>query len=154
MHQHAFHYGVGIGAVLGGLLVVWLIVRGRRASAPLPVASSDIAAPVVTGTARLEIVTSHATLAYFYKALQPNVRLDDELHAAPWGTSYFDVAPGTHTVSISYPWLVQECGRATVTVTLAPGETRRVRYHARMIRFVPGKISVDDPLPEARTVRR
>lgn len=153
MHQHAFGYGLGIGAVLGGILVVWLIVRARRGSAELPIASSDAAAPVGDGTARLEIVTSHPAFAYFYKTIQPNVRLDDELHGAPWGTSFLDVAPGVHTVAISYPWLVREAGRATVTVTLQPGETKRVRYHARMIRFIPGKISVEDSLPEARVVQ-
>ena len=151
--QHPFQYGATIGAVIGAMLVVWIIVRGRRASATLPIASSDQSAPIAGGVARIEIVTSHSPLAFFYKTLQPNVRLDDELHGAPWGTSHFDVAPGTHTVAISYPWLVQEAGRATVTITLQPGETKRVRYHARMIRFVPGKISVEESLPEARTVR-
>ena len=141
--NHPVQLGATIGAVLGGILVLWIIMRARRASADLPVASSDPGAPVREGSARSEIVTSHPSFAFFYKSLQPNVRLDDELHGAPWGTSHFDVAPGTHTVAVSYPWLVQEAGRATVTIELRPGETKRVRYHARTIRFWPGKISVD-----------
>jgi hypothetical protein len=48
---------------------------------------------------------------------------------------------------------LSEAGRATVTLSLQPGETKRVRYHARMIRFVPGKISVEGSLPEARALR-
>ncbi len=153
MDQHSYQYGLGIGAVIGGILLVWILARARRASADLPIASNDAGTPVREGVARIEIVTSHPAFAYFYKAVQPNVRLDDELHGAPWGTSHFDVAPGTHTVAISYPWLVQEAGRATVTITLQPGETKRVCYRARMIRFVPGKISVEDTLPQARALR-
>jgi hypothetical protein len=153
MDRHPLQFGATVGAVIGLMLIVWIIVRGRRASATLPIASSDGAAPIRDGVARIEIVTSHPAFAFFYKTLQPNVRLDDELHGAPWGTSHFDVAPGTHTVAVSYPWLLREAGRATVTLTLQPGETKRVRYHARMIRFVPGKISVEGSLPEARALR-
>ena len=64
-----------------------------------------------------------------------------------------DVAPGAHTVAISYPWLVRECGRATVTITLQPGETKRVSYRARMTRFVPGAIAVDEAVPTAPALR-
>jgi len=142
--QEGLRYGLRIGAILGAIAVVWLIVRARRTSATLPAAPRGRGAPLRDGGARIEIVTSHPSFAFFYKAVQPNVRLDGELHGAPWGTSHFDVAPGSHTVAISYPWLVKEAGRAAVTVTLQHGETKRVSYRSRMIRFVPGKISVDD----------
>jgi hypothetical protein len=105
-------------------------------------------------TATIEVTIGHSPLAFLYRLFRPNVRLDGELHRRPWGTHAFTVAPGLHTVEVSYPWLFSpECGRNGVAVRVHPGEVKRVVYRAGVLRFVPGRIRVEDALPEARVVR-
>ena len=145
--------GAWIGALLGVVIVIVLIVRARRRATTLPAPSIDPATPVPDGRARVEVVTTHSPLAFLYATMRPNVRLDGELHSVAWGTSCFDVAPGRHTVAISYPWLVQECGKAGTELEVGPGEIRRVTYHARNVRFVRGRLTVEDVVPAARVVK-
>jgi len=104
--------------------------------------------------ATIEVTIGHSPLAFLYRLFRPNVRLDGELHRGRWGAQDFTVAPGRHTVEVSYPWLfTPECGRNGVVVDVLPGEVKRVIYRAGIIRFVPGRIRVEDALPEARVVR-
>jgi hypothetical protein len=55
---------------------------------------------------------------------------------------------------VSYPWLPasRRTNAATVTVEVSAGRTVRVRYTARLLQFLPGKLRVDERLPEARVV--
>ena len=102
----------------------------------------------------MEIATSHSPLAFIYALTKTTIEIDDELRRRPWGTHRFEVAPGEHTIAISYPWLfARRCGRSSVTVTVRAGETTHVAYRVGLIRFLPGKITIDDPIPSARVVR-
>jgi hypothetical protein len=85
----------------------------------------------------------HSLLAFIYEFFTPTIQIDGERHRCRWGSHLFDVAPGTHTVSVSYPWLFSpECGKATTQVEVAPGETKTVTYRAGLIRYLPGKMTV------------
>jgi hypothetical protein len=103
--------------------------------------------PIVTSKplslARLEFEVSHAALAFFYEAFTPTVTINDRKESMPWGLHFFDLAPGNYTVSASYPWLfMKECGKGTVQLRLDGGDVVKVIYEARMIRYVPGKMTV------------
>jgi hypothetical protein len=101
--------------------------------------------------ANLVVVTSYPSLEFLYSVVTPNIVIDERLSQRPWGTHEFQLAAGEHMIAISYPWLLwRRCGEARVRLELRPGETRIVRYSARIIRFIPGRIRVDDPLPQAR----
>jgi hypothetical protein len=99
----------------------------------------------MAGVATVEVVIGYSPLAFFYGLFRPNLRIDGgELQKVTWGKHSFQLASGTHEIAISYPWLFQpECGKNTARVQLAPGETARVRYRAGLIRYLPGKITVD-----------
>jgi hypothetical protein len=105
-----------------------------------------------TGT--IEVTAQHSALAFIYALFRPNVEIDGRLEKRPWGTHAFEVPAGHHTVEVSYPWLfAPKCGKNSVEVDVRAGETVRVRYNAPPIRYVAGKITVDDPVPSARVVR-
>jgi hypothetical protein len=102
----------------------------------------------------IEVTAQHSALAFLYALFKPNIEIDGQLEKRPWGTHAFEVAPGRHTVEVSYPWLfAPKCGKNSVEVNVSAGETVRVRYKAPPVRYVPGKIVVDDPVPPARVVR-
>jgi hypothetical protein len=101
----------------------------------------------------IEITTAYPAIAFFYGLVQPNYIIEGHIEKRPWGTHAFAVAPGHHRVEVSYPWvLVRHAGRAHVEVDVAEGETVRLRYKANAMRYLPGKLTVEGPLPQARIV--
>jgi len=100
--------------------------------------STDQAPPI----SHVEVTIAHNRLAFFYEAFTPTVTINGRKERRPWGTHLFSLPPGDYEVAVSYPWIVRECGRNSVRFALAGGETKRVRYCARLIRFIPGAISV------------
>jgi hypothetical protein len=96
------------------------------------------------GSSRIELVVTHSPLAYIYEAFTPTVTINGNKERRPWGEYTYDLAPGTYRISVSYPWLfLRECGRNTVQVTVHPGETKRITYCARLIRYLPGTMKVE-----------
>jgi hypothetical protein len=95
------------------------------------------------GLARVEVTVAHSPLAFFYDLFMPPITISGQSHRRPWGTHFFEVPPGNHEISVSYPWLFSpECGKSTVRIALQPGETRRVTYTAGFVRYLPGKMTV------------
>jgi hypothetical protein len=95
-------------------------------------------------TSRVEVSIGHSPLAFFYELFTPSIRLNGQLQRRPWGTHSLELPPGDHEISISYPWFLSpECGKNTVNINLKPGETKKVIYRAGLIRYLPGKISVE-----------
>lgn len=93
---------------------------------------------------RLEFVVSHPPLAYVYDAFTPTISINGHKESRPWGIHIFNLAPGEYTISASYPWLFsKECGKGILQVRLGAGDVVRVTYVARMIRYVPGKMTVE-----------
>jgi hypothetical protein len=97
---------------------------------------------VADGT--IEVVASHPAVAFFYSTMRANIEVDGNLSKHDWGSHSFRVAPGTHEVAVSYPWLfMRRCGRSKVEVDVGSEETVRVTYLAHVIRYVPGKMTTE-----------
>jgi hypothetical protein len=97
-------------------------------------------------TSRVEVTITHNPLAFFYKAFTPTVSINGKKERKPWGTHAFNLPPGEYEVAVSYPWIISECGKNSVRFSLEPGETKKVKYCARLIRFWPGAIRVETDL--------
>lgn len=91
----------------------------------------------------IEVTVTHNRLAFFYNAFTPTITINGKKERKPWGTHSFSLPPGDYEVAASYPWIISECGRNSVRFPLAAGETKRVTYCARFIRFLPGAIRVE-----------
>ena len=101
----------------------------------------------------LEITMGYSPLAFFYAFSTPNVVINGVRERCPWGTHRFQLPPGRYVVELSYPWLfTEECGRNSVDLVLHEHDHKHIQYTARMIRFWPGKLTVDDPVPRARAL--
>ena len=90
----------------------------------------------------VEVTIAHSRLAFFYDAITPTVTINGRAERKAWGTYSFSLPPGEYEVAVSYPWIIDECGKNSVRFLLTAGETKRVCYCARLIRFIPGTISV------------
>ncbi|MFI5349893.1 MAG: hypothetical protein ACHQ2Z_10135 [Elusimicrobiota bacterium] len=92
----------------------------------------------------IEVEIAHSPLAFFYGFFTPTVELNGRKERRSWGTHSFEVTPGDYEVAVSYPWfLSSECGKNSIRVAVGPGEMKKVRYCAGLIRYLPGRIGVD-----------
>ena len=91
----------------------------------------------------IELTVAHNKLAFIYRRFTPTVEINGVKERRPWGVHRAALSPGAYDVSVSYPWLLNpECGRNTVRVILEAGEERKIKYCARLLRYLPGKITV------------
>ncbi|HTR54972.1 MAG TPA: hypothetical protein VMJ10_30010 [Kofleriaceae bacterium] len=102
----------------------------------------------------IEVVAGYSPFAYLYALVKATIAIDGAVVRRGWGTHAIPVAPGRHVVEVSYPWLpfARRAGRNEVSVEVAAGETVRVHYTARLVRYIPGKMRVEDRIPSARVV--
>ncbi len=91
----------------------------------------------------VEVTLTHNRVAFFYEAFTPTITINGRKERKPWGTHLFSLPPGDYEVAGSYPWIISECGKNSVRLSLAAGETKKVTYCARLIRFLPGSIRVE-----------
>jgi hypothetical protein len=92
---------------------------------------------------RVELTITHSPFAFIYRMFVPTVTINGTKERRPWGMHTIELSPGNYDISVSYPWLFsKECGKNSVHISLAAGETRKVKYSAGLIRYVPGKMLV------------
>ena len=103
----------------------------------------------------IEVTATCLPFAFLYAVVKATIQVDGKVVARGWGTHSIEVAPGQHVVEVSYPWLpmARRTALGTATVDVGPGETVRVRYTARLLQFLPGKMQVEAPIPRAQVVR-
>jgi hypothetical protein len=84
-----------------------------------------------------------------------NIAVDDRRYVTGAGIHRIRVAPGEHTIVISYHSEIStRLGEATITVTVAPSEVRHLRYRGPWLNNLPGKITVGARVPGAKLVKR
>ena len=101
----------------------------------------------------IEVTATHSPLAFMYALVQATVTLNGQTVRRGWGTHVLEVQPGQHFVAVSYPWIFGDMGVNSATVDVRAGEIVRIHYTARLLRFLPGKMRVEEPIPSARVVK-
>ena len=82
-------------------------------------------------------------LAFLLFFFRPRVRIDGgEQRSIGWFTTTdLQVSPGTHRVTVDHGYFVPSWNhKAEIDVTLQEGQTVTLRYRARVLAFLPGKI--------------
>ncbi len=110
--------------------------------------------------ARVEIVTSadpptvlelRTSFLIPFVPVTVVVTVDGREYVARSGTHRLDVTPGDHHIEIWYRHgMYGRRGEASITITIAPGEHRVLRWTG----FMKGTIIDGAPLPTARVVDR
>lgn len=61
-----------------------------------------------------------------------------------WAVQFLNVGPGNHRVTVSWKfyWFIP-VQKATLDVTVAPGQVVKLRYKVRWFVFMPGKLSIE-----------
>ena len=101
--------------------------------------------------ATIEIVAEPPPWLLFARWGKVSISIDDARARLRWGTHAFHVTPGTHQVAVGAGR--QFDSRAVLEVTVAAGESVRLRYEPRLVKHLRGKLAIER-LPPARVVKR
>jgi hypothetical protein len=102
----------------------------------------------------LEIKTGFFPLAFLLFLCTPTIEIDGRPERRRWGTSTFEVAPGSHRVKIYFAYLFKpECGANEVDVTVTENSTARIKYWMPPWMFSRGSMKVEQNQLPVATVR-
>ena len=89
----------------------------------------------------VELTTKYFILSFLIVIFPLTLNIDGQEITGKWGTQFYPVQPGNHTVTVSWKayWLVP-VNKATTTVSIAEGQTARLRYYAPWLFLLPGKL--------------
>lgn len=89
----------------------------------------------------LQVTTGFFPLAFFLFFCSPVIVIDGQASKTGWGTRFFAVPPGQHTVKIffRYMWMA-ECGANAMTVAVYPGQVTRISYYMPPFIYAAGSL--------------
>jgi hypothetical protein len=93
-------------------------------------------------------------LAFFLFMCAPRIVIDGgEPQLRSWGTHFFPLSPGRHTVKVYFKYLFSsECGANTREIDVTEGSVVRVTWYMWPLMFLSGSMKVVGPqqqLPKA-----
>jgi len=110
-------------------------------SAKIPKAKEEgeeIQRQLKTGVA---IKTGFLPLGFILFFCTPTIVVDGRAYRKRWGTHFFELEPGRHTIKIFFHYLfMAECGANSIDVIVEEGKTSRVKYFMPPWIFAKGSI--------------
>jgi hypothetical protein len=92
----------------------------------------------------VEVKVGFFPLALFLYFCTPRIEIDGKVHKVSWGTHFFDLPPGGHTIKIYFGYLFMPyCGANSIDVVVEEGKTRKVRYWMPPLIFAKGSIRAE-----------
>ena len=77
----------------------------------------------------VEVKVGFFPLALFLYFCTPRIEIDGKVHKVSWGTHFFDLPSGRHTIKIYFGYLfMPSCGANSIDVVVEEGKTRKVKY--------------------------
>jgi hypothetical protein len=95
------------------------------------------------GMTGIEVKTGFFPLAFFLFFCTPRIEIDGQVHKKSWGTHFFEVSPGTHTITVYFGYFfMSRCGQNSISVNVPAGTVRHVRYNMPPWMFAKGSLKV------------
>ena len=93
------------------------------------------------GRTGVEVKVGFFPLAFLFLVCTPMIEIDGEAHKKYWGTHFFELDPGKHTIRIYFRYLfMSQCGANSIDVVVKDGETCRIKYYMPPWIFAKGSI--------------
>jgi hypothetical protein len=90
----------------------------------------------------IEVRAKPQPLQFILYLLHPKIEIDGQVIKGKWGSQFFPLAPGSHTLNFSYPWIMGPANKASIDVSVYEGQVLTVTYKTRWLIFLAGKVSV------------
>jgi hypothetical protein len=94
--------------------------------------------------AGVQVTTKTPPIAFLLLLFKTKVTIDDETHVVSWGTNFYPIEPGHHSIEIGFRYFFgANVGRKKVEIDVKPGYVTHVTYHPPASMFAAGSILVD-----------
>jgi hypothetical protein len=95
----------------------------------------------------IELTTKYFILSFLCVIFPLTINVDGTDIKGKWGKQVYPVAPGSHTVTVSWKlYWVLPVNKATMTVSIAEGQAAPLLYYVPWFFLLPGKLG---PTPAA-----
>jgi hypothetical protein len=92
----------------------------------------------------VQVTTRTPPIAFLMLLFKTKVTIDGTTHVVPWGTNYYALEPGPHTIEIGFRYFFgSNMGRSTAEFDIAAGHVAVVTYHPPTQIFSTGSILID-----------
>ena len=89
----------------------------------------------------VEVNVGFFPLGWFLFFCRPTIVIDGRAEQRSWGTHFFPLEPGRHTVKIFFRYFfMAECGANSIDVTVQQGRMSRIKYYMWPWMFAKGSI--------------
>jgi hypothetical protein len=89
----------------------------------------------------VEVKVSFFKLAFFLFFCTPQIEIDSNVNQESWGTHFFPLSPGPHTIKIYFKYFfMPHCGANSIDITVNEGQVTRVHYVMPPWMFSKGRI--------------
>jgi hypothetical protein len=89
----------------------------------------------------IELDAKHNPLAWLLYFTKLTVAVDGQAQQLGWGRRQIQVAPGAHTVEISFGYMGRQRGPASINVHVGDQGVTRLRYSMPSWMFAAGRLS-------------
>ncbi len=89
----------------------------------------------------IELTAKHFILSFLIVIFPLTVNIDGQEIQGKWGTQFYPVQPGNHSVTVSWKvYWVLPVNKGATTVSVADGQVARLEYYAPWLFLLPGKL--------------
>ncbi|MEY2461311.1 MAG: hypothetical protein QOG30_3141 [Acidimicrobiaceae bacterium] len=90
----------------------------------------------------IELTTKYFVLSFLIVIFPLTINIDGQDTKGKWGTNFYPVPAGTHTITVSWKayWFLP-VQKATTSVTISEGQVVRLQYYAPWFFLLPGKLT-------------
>ncbi|MGB8197090.1 MAG: hypothetical protein WCF25_08815 [Acidimicrobiales bacterium] len=92
----------------------------------------------------VQVTTRTPPIAFLFLMFKTKVTIDGATHVVKWGTNYYPLDPGRHTIEIGFRYFFGgNMGRSKADVDVTAGRVVLVEYHPPAQIFAAGSIVID-----------
>lgn len=97
-----------------------------------------------TAPTGIEVTTKYFFLSFLIVIFPLIVNIDGQDIKGKWGTQFYPVAAGNHTITLSWKayWFLP-VSKGSMTVTIPEGQIVKLLYKAPIFIFMPGKLTAN-----------
>jgi hypothetical protein len=91
----------------------------------------------------VQVTTTTPPIAFLLLLFKTKVTIDGETHVVKWGTNYYPLEPGHHSLEIGFRYFFgSNMGRSTAEFDIIAGHVVQVTYHPPAQIFSSGTILI------------
>jgi len=89
----------------------------------------------------VEVKVGFFPLAFLLFLCTPRIEIDETVHKRYWGTHFFELAPGRHTIKIYFRYLfMPQCGANSIDLVVTDRKACRVNYSMPPLMLAKGSL--------------